>query len=44
MELEYDEKIVAVAKLAERDDEEVENGSLLDLLEEDPFDPEDNPS
>ncbi len=44
MELDSEEKIVAVAKLAESDDEETENGSLLDLLEENPIDPEENPS
>jgi DNA gyrase subunit A len=44
MELDSEEKIVAVAKLAESDDEEEENGSLLDLLEENPLDPEENPS
>ncbi len=45
MELDSEEKIVAVAKLAESDDEEEEeNGSLLDLLEETPLDPEENPS
>jgi hypothetical protein len=44
MELDIEEKIVAVAKLAESDDEEEENGSLLDLLEESHVDPEENPS
>ena len=44
MELDAEEKIVAVAKLAESDDEEDENGSLLDLLEDNPLDPEENPS
>jgi len=44
MELDTEEEIVAVAKLAESDDDEEGNASLLDLLEEDPIEPEENPS